>query len=100
MQININIPDSNLDALTIKELILADIHLHMICDQLDNYDYDMSEIEEKQELVQDELIKKLKADARRRLQKLEARREALLPDDVILSNIDAEIKALKAKLEK
>lgn len=99
MQINISIPEADLDGVTIKDLIIADIHLGMICDSLDTYDYDMNWLKERKELVKDELSKKLKAETRRRLQKLEARREALLPDDIVLNNVDAEIAALKAKLE-
>lgn len=98
MQININIPDTDLDGMTIKDLIIADIHLGLICEKLTNYDYDMHDIVEKRELVQDELNKKLKADTRRKLQKLIARRESLLPDDVILKNIDNEIEKLKNKI--
>lgn len=98
MQINITIPDTDLSELSIRDLIIADIHLGMICDNLINYDYDMSDLQEGKERVQDELNKKLKADMRRKLQKLEARREALLPDDIILKNVDTEIARLKMKM--
>lgn len=98
---NIYIPSTmqQIEAASIKELIVADIHLKMICAKLDSYDYDMSHIKENLALVDDELQKKLKAENRRKLQNLEARRQALLPNDVLLKNIDDEIKSLKKKLE-
>jgi hypothetical protein len=97
MQININISD-DLDSISISDLIIAEINLGMLCDKLTEYDYDMRWVREKKEQVHDELGKKMKAENRRKLQKLEARREALLPSDILLQNVDNEIASLKTKL--
>lgn len=98
MQININIPDTDLDGVSIKDLIIADIHLGLICEKLENYDYDMNWLKERKELVKDELEKKIKAQYRRKLAKLEARFEADQPTDIKLKKMSEEILTLKKKL--
>ena len=97
---HIYIPDTQpqIEAANIRNLIMADIYLGLLCDKVNEYDYDMRDLIEKRELVKDELQKKMKAENRRKLRVLEARREALLPDDILLENVDDEIKELKKKL--